>query len=188
MVWIALGVVMILLGAVSGAGYWRFSPKQGQAAPEIATSLEAPPTVALLVPPPDEPTIMPVAESAVAAPAAEAAATAPVAPVPQSLATTKPVAPADNVFVVRFDSKLTGLTRSGLRALHGALRAADKGHKVKIEIAGCEDHDNVPTGLDCASLARGLKWILAHRGMNHPADLVASFHPSTIATAGWFVF
>lgn len=201
MVSVALGAAA-LLGAAAGAGYWQINSKQREVAPEVATSLEARPTVALLVPaagppqpqpqfviglpqrsdkPPDEPTTMPVAAPAVAAPASEAAASVPMAPGPQALATARPVAaPADNVFVVRFDSKLPGLTPSGLRALDAALRAADKGHKVRIEIAGCEDHGNLPTGIDCAALTRDLKWILADRGVDHPSNLIASLYPPPI--------
>jgi hypothetical protein len=201
MVWIALGVT-VLLGAVAGAGYWRINPNQGEVAPEVAPSLKTPPTIASTVPatvpplpprlvvglpqlgeqrPPDEPTTMPVAEPPVAAPVAEAPASVPAAPVRQALATAKTVTtPRDDVFVVRFDSKLPGLTPSGLRALNAALRAAEKGRKVRIQIDSCEDHDSVPTGIDCAALTRGLKSILADRGVDHPADLIASPHPPFI--------
>ena len=203
MVWVALGVT-VLLGAVAGAGYWQINPKHGQVAPEVAASLKMPPNSALPVPamvpsrpppqlvvdlaqlgdkpPPDEPTTTPVAAPPVAAPAAEAPASVPVAPVPQALAAAKPVAaPRDDIFVVRFDSKLPGLTPSGLRALDAALRAADKGRKVRIQIDGCEDHDSMPTGIDCAARTRRLKWILADRGVEHPADLIASLYPQTIS-------
>jgi hypothetical protein len=204
MAWIALGVT-VLSGAVAGAAYWRIHPKQREVAPEVAASLLAPPVPAMVPPQPpprlvvglpqlgnrqaDEPAILPVAAPPVAAATAEAPPSVPAGPVPQDLATAKPVAaPADNVFVVRFDSKLPGLTPSGLRALDAALRAVDKGNKVRIEIAGCEDHDSTPKAIDCAALARGLKWILAHRGVNHRADLIDSLRPPTIPTAGWFAF
>jgi hypothetical protein len=202
MVSVALGAAA-LLGAAAGAGYWQINSKQREVAPEVAMSLEARPIVALLVPatgppqpppqlvvglaqpgnkpPPGEPTTMPVAAPAVAVPASEAPASVPAVPIPHAVSTAKPVAaPADNVFVVRFDSKFPGLTPSGLRALDAALRAADKGHKVRIEIAGCEDHDNTPTAIDCAALTRGLKWILADRGVDRPADLIASLYPPPI--------
>jgi hypothetical protein len=199
---ISLGVT-VLLGAVIGVGYWLIYPQQGQSAPEFATPLETPPTVASPTPapvppqpplqlaigmpwlnskqPPDEPTILPVADPPVAAPAAEALASVPEALVPQVFATANPVAgPADSVFVVRFDSKLPGLTPSGLRALSAALQAVSKGHKVRIEIAGCEADYVVPKGIDCPALTRGLKSILVRRGVDHPTELIASTHPPTI--------
>jgi hypothetical protein len=203
MMWVALGV-SVLVGAVAGVGYWRINPKQGQVAPEVATSLKTPPNSALPVPamvpprpppplvvglrqledkrPPDEPTTLPVAAPPVAASAAEAPASFAVATVPQALAAAKPAAaPRDDVFVVRFDSKLPGLTPSGLRALDAALRAADQGRKVRIQIDGCEDHDSMPTGIDCEVLTRRLKWILADRGVDHPAHLIASQYPPPIS-------
>ena len=140
MVCVALGVAA-LLGAAAGAGYWRINSKQREIAPEIAMSLEARPTVASLVPatgspqppsplvvglaqlgsnpPPDEPTTTPVVAPPVAVPAAEASASAPAVPIPHAVSTAKPVAaPSDDVFVVRFDSKLPGFdavrsTRAG---------------------------------------------------------------------------
>jgi hypothetical protein len=151
---VTLGV-MVLLGVVVGADYWRNNPKQGP-----ATAVAAPPVAAL---------------------DAEAAGSVRVAPVRQALTAAKPVAaPPNDVFVVRFDSKLPGLTPSGLRALNAALRAADKGRKIWIEIDGCADHDNIPTDIDCAALARGLKRILAGRGVDHPADLIANPYPPRI--------
>jgi hypothetical protein len=193
-VWIALAAT-VLLGAVAGIGYW-LHPKQAKVAPEIALKTSptiSPPVTGTVSPrpppvlvvglkrllgdkrPPDKPTAAPIAAPPGAAPAADAAAAVPVVPVPQALATEKPVAtPADNVFVVRFDSELPGLTPSGLRTLNAALRAAEKGRKIRIEIAGCEDHDSVPTGIDCAALTRRLKWILADRGREHPATLIAN--------------
>src|SRR5258708_4962129 len=60
LVWIILGVT-VLLGAVAGAGYWRIYPKQGEGAPEVATSLKTPPTIALTVPamiPPPPPRLL----------------------------------------------------------------------------------------------------------------------------------
>jgi hypothetical protein len=202
LVWITLGV-MVLLGAVVGVGYWRIYPKQGQVAPEIATPLKTAPTVATPVPemvppqpmpqlviglpqlvikqPADEPTILPVADPPAATPAAEAPASVPEALVPQAFTTANAVAAsADNVFVVRFDSKLPGLTPSGLRALNAALRAVNEGRNVRIEIAGCEAHYSMPTGIDCAALTRGLKSILVHRGVDRPADRIASPYPPTI--------
>ena len=202
MVSVALGVAA-LLGAAAGAGYWQINAKPREVAREVATSLEARSTVAAIVPateapqsppqlvvglaqlgdkpPPDEPTSVPVAVPTVAAPAAEAPTSAPAVPIPHAVSPAKPVAAlADDVFIVRFDSKLPGLRPSGLRALDAALRAADKGHKVRIEIAGCEDRDNMPAGIDCVALTRGLKWILAGRGVDHPADLIASLYsPAT---------
>jgi hypothetical protein len=189
---------------VAGVGYWRINPKQGQVTPEVAMSLKTPPNSALPVPamvpprpppplvvglrqlddkrPPDEPTTLLVAAPPVAASAAEAPASFAVVTVPQALAAAKPAAaPRDDVFVVRFDSKLPGLTPSGLRALDAALRAADKGRKVRIQIDGCEDHDSMPTGIDCEVLTRRLKWILADRGVDHPAHLTASLYQPPVS-------
>jgi hypothetical protein len=98
------------------------------------------------------------------------------AEVPQVPATEKPVAALrdDNVFVVRFDSKLPGLTPTGLRALDAALRANDAGLNVRIAINGCDSGDSAPNGVDCAKLIRWLKRILVNRGVNHPAKLIAN--------------
>ena len=198
---IILGVA-VLLGVV-GIGCWQIYPKQGQMTPEIGAPLETPPIVASPVfpmvsqepptrlvvglpqlgnkPPPDEPATPPVAEPQVATPATEAPALILEAAIPQAFVPANiVVGPADNVFVVRFDSKLPGLTPSGLRTLDGALRAANKGRKVHIEIAGCAAHDGIPTGRDCAALTRSLKSILAHRGVDHPADLIISQYPPPI--------
>ena len=116
-----------------------------------------------------------------ATPATEAPALILEAAIPQAFVPANiVVGPADNVFVVRFDSELPGLTPSGLRTLDGALRAANKGRKVHIEIAGCAAHDGIPTGRDCAALTRSLKSILAQRGVDHPADLITSPYPPPI--------
>jgi hypothetical protein len=198
MVLVTLGVI-VLLGAVAGASYWRVNPQQGQAEPEVATFFETSPNGTLPVPttvPPrltrlvvglpllgdqpraDEPPTAPVAAPPVTALDAEATGPVPMALAPQALAAAKPVAaPPDDVFVVRFDSKLPGLTPSGLRALDAALRVANKGRKVRIEIDGCVGHDNMPTDIDCAALTRSLKRILADHGVDHPADLIASLYP-----------
>ena len=120
--------------------------------------------------PPDDLTTVPAIVPAVSTLAAEAPASAPIA---RSAA-------GGNVFVVRFDDKLTALTPTGLRALDAALRAAEGGRRIKIEIAGCEDRDSTPAGVDCAALARGLKWILAQRGVTHPGNLVARLDPTTV--------
>jgi hypothetical protein len=100
----------------------------------------------------------------------------PSAEVPQVPATEKPVAALrdDNVFVVRFDSKLPGLTPTGMRALDAALRADDAGLNVRIAIKGCDSGDSAPNGADCAQLIRWLKRILVNRGVNHPAKLIAN--------------
>jgi hypothetical protein len=100
----------------------------------------------------------------------------PSAEVPQVSATEKPVAALrdDNVFVVRFDSKLPGLTPTGLRALDAALRANDAGLNVRIAINGCDSGDNPPNRVDCAQLIRWLKRILVKRGVNQPAKLIAT--------------
>jgi hypothetical protein len=100
----------------------------------------------------------------------------PSAETPQVPATEKPAAAqrGDNVFVVRFDSKVPGLTPTGLRALNAALRANDAGRKVQIAIEGCDSSDSAPNGVDCAELVRRLKRILANDGVDHPAKLIVS--------------
>jgi hypothetical protein len=98
------------------------------------------------------------------------------AEVPQVHATEKPAAALrdDNVFVVRFDSELPGLTPTGLRALDAALRANDAGLNVRIAIKGCDSGDSAPNGVDCAQLIRWLKRILVNSGVDHPAKLIAN--------------
>ena len=100
----------------------------------------------------------------------------PSAEVPQVPATEKPVAALrdDNVFVVRFDSKLPGLTPTGMRALDAALSADDAGLNVRIAIKGCDSGDSAPNGVDCAQLIRWLKRILVNSGVHHPAKLIAN--------------
>lgn len=96
--------------------------------------------------------------------------------VPQVPATEKPAAALrdDNVFVVRFDSKLPGLTPTGMRALDAALRADDAGLNVRIAIKGCDSGDRARNGVDCAQLIRWLKRILVNSGVDHPAKLIAN--------------
>jgi hypothetical protein len=108
-------------------------------------------------------------------PPAAAAETA-AAPVPRAPAPEPPAAAPrdDNLFIVRFDSKLLGLTPSGIRALDAALRAADAGRPVRIAIEGCEDRDTIPEGVDCTDRTQRLKRILADRGVDHPAQLIAA--------------
>lgn len=193
----------MLLASVGGVGYWRIYPKQPQFAPQIAAPFKAPPTVtspvtAIVSPrpsprlvigmpqladnhPSDEPATPLVAAPPMTTPAAEAPASVPATAIPQVLAAASPDAtPADNIFVVRFDSKLPGLTPSGLRTLNAALRATNKGEKVRIEIDGCAAHYGLPTGIDCPALTRSLMRILAHRGVDHPANLVASADRPTL--------
>ncbi|HZK92027.1 MAG TPA: hypothetical protein VFC56_17945 [Stellaceae bacterium] len=127
--------------------------------------------------PPQPPAPAPPQQPAPApAPAAAAsAAPVPTAPVPPAPAAEKPAAAPrdDDIFVVRFDSKLPGLTPTGIRVLKAALRASDAGREVRIAIEGCEDRDSVPEGADCAELTRRLKRILAESGVDHPAELIA---------------
>jgi hypothetical protein len=197
--WIALGIAALL--AIGAGGYWFMGPGQKQASvrpkpppvtmPAPGPNLVTPPLAQGLPPatnqPPPEATKPPVAAPPPAAsdpsptvasvpPATEPAP--PAAPVPEAApapATEKPAAgpPGGDVFVVRFDNKLPGLTPTGLRALNAALRAAHGGHKVQIAIDGCRSGDTAPTGVDCAELTRRLKWILTDRGVHHPADLIA---------------
>ncbi len=200
-VWITLGVAVLL--GVMGVTYWPIYPKKGQIVPEIATPLETLPTAASPVlamvpqeapsrlviglpelgnkPPRDEPATPPVAAPPVATPVAETPAPVPEAGVPQAFVPANiRAAPADDVFVVRFDSKLPALTPSGLRALDAPLRAVSKGRKIRIKIGGCATHGGIPAGQDCAALTRSLKSILAHRGVDHPAGLIASVDPPMI--------
>lgn len=113
-----------------------------------------------------------------AAPAAEATAPpapVPSGPVPQVPAKDKPSAarPDHDVFIVRFDSKLPGLTPTGIRALDAALKAADAGRKVRIAIEGCDSGGVAPNGVDCAELTDRLRRMLVHRGVDRPDDLIA---------------
>jgi hypothetical protein len=100
----------------------------------------------------------------------------PSAEVPQVPATEKSVAALhdDKVFVVRFDSKLPGLTPTGLRALDAALRANDAGLNVSIAIKGCDSGDSPANGVDCDQLIRWLKRILINSGVSHPAKLIVN--------------
>jgi hypothetical protein len=201
-VWIALGIVAVLAVAAGGY-YWLFNPGQKQIAAATPAALPTPePAPSRLVsppsnnqPPPSEATTPPVAALAppVTAPTPVAAAEPPpaVAPSPPPVTEQAPAAvsapeapqapaatPDNDVFVVRFDSKLPGLTPTGLRALNAALRAAHAGRKVRIVIEGCDGTDTAPNGVSCAELTRRLKWILTDRGVHHPADLIAdSSHP-----------
>ena len=161
-------------------------------APEIAPARSAPQlTVGLLSPdnqpPPDEANTPLVAASSPMVASDHVISSLPPiteevpiavasAEVPQVRATEKPVTALrdDNVFVVRFDSELPGLTPTGLRALDAALRANDAGLNVRIAIKGCDSGDSAPNGADCAQLIRWLKRILVNRGVNHPAKLIAN--------------
>ena len=98
---------------------------------------------------------------------------------------TRPLANSDNslspssdsdVFVVRFDAKLAGLTPTSIRTLHAALKALGEGHKVQIAIEGCEANDSAPEDADCLGRTRRLKRILSDDGVSHPADLIAKSH------------
>jgi hypothetical protein len=146
------------------------SPDNQPPPDEAITPLVAasPPMVASDQPPTVTSSLPPITEQVpIAVPSAE---------VPQVPATEKPVAALrdDNVFVVRFDSELPGLTPTGLRALDAALKANDAGLNVRIAINGCDSGDSAPTGVDCAQLIRWLKRILVNRGVNHPAKLIAN--------------
>jgi hypothetical protein len=89
---------------------------------------------------------------------------------------TGPPATGGNVFVVRFDDKLTGLTPTSIRILGAALKALGAGHKVQIAIEGCDESDGVPEGAGCVERTRRLKRILSDDGVSHPADLIARSH------------
>jgi hypothetical protein len=127
-----------------------------QAPAEAAVSNEAP-AAAPQSPPP-------------APPEPEQTAVAPAAAAPEKSA---PAARGKNVYVVRFDSKLPGLTPTGVRALNAALRALDEGREVQIAIEGCETRDSVPEGADCAARVRRLKRMLTERGVDYPDELIA---------------
>jgi hypothetical protein len=84
-----------------------------------------------------------------------------------------PQAQDDDVFVVRFDNKLTGLTPTSIRTLKGALKALSEGRKVQIAIEGCQASDSAPAGVVCLERTRRLKRILSDDGVSHPAELIA---------------
>jgi hypothetical protein len=85
----------------------------------------------LATPSPEPPPAIAASEPAVAA-----------SPMPASAKSddSAPPSPDSDVFVVRFDSKVAGLTPSSIRTL----KALGKGHKVQIAIEGCEAGDSAP--------------------------------------------
>jgi hypothetical protein len=105
----------------------------------------------------------PAAETAVASAAPQAQGTQQATAAPRD----------DNVFIIRFDSKLPALTPSGARMLDAALIAAKSGHNVRILIEGCENRDSAPNSTNCANRTRSLERMLAQRGLDHPARLFA---------------
>jgi outer membrane protein OmpA-like peptidoglycan-associated protein len=107
------------------------------------------------------------------APAEPAVADLPTSPSAKPDVSSSPSTDGD-VFVVRFDNKLTGLTPSSIHTLKTALKALDEGHKVQIAIDGCEGGDNAAGGTVCAERTRRLKRILSDDGISHPADLLAT--------------
>jgi hypothetical protein len=154
-------------------------PQQQAAVSAAPAATPAPPQQPAPTPEPQQQAAVSAAPAATPAPTPEppqqqAAAPATAISVPTAPAGEKPAAPRDgNLFVVRFDSKLPGLTPSGIRALDAALRASDAGRDVQIAIEGCQDPNSVPEGTDCAELTRRLKRILTESGVDHPADLIA---------------
>jgi hypothetical protein len=184
----ALGVAIVSAVAPAGA-YWWFNrastqltapsePPRSAASP--TSEVETKPVSADLtvgVPPrPIEPVDRAVPPLPATTREAEPAASTTPTPISEPPAAKPAVGPRDDVYRVRFDSKAIGLTPTGLRALEAALRAHDTGHKVRIAIEGCEAGEIPAAGGDCADLIRRLKWILADRGVEHPAALIANPH------------
>ena len=193
-VWVVLGAALISAVAVGG-GYWLIDSKAQHASTEVLPPLKSPvngvlaaPEVASTLPQPQltvglppliktpagEPTTPAAAPSPATAPAAETASSVPMPPASETPVTKPVAAPQDDVFRVRFDSKVPGLTPTGIRALDAALRAVDAGRKVRIAIEGCESGEGAANGVDCAALTRCLKRILTTSGVDHPGALIAS--------------
>jgi hypothetical protein len=115
-------------------------------------------------PSPDPPPPLTASEPAVAASSAPASAKSD---------DSAPPSPDSNVFVVRFDSKVAGLTPTSIRTLNAALKALGEGHKVQIAIDGCEAGDSAPEDANCVERTRRLKRILSDDGLSQPADVIA---------------
>jgi len=200
--WIALGVALVIIvGAATG--YWLFEAAQKQVPAEVAMPLQASPTVlpatetaptfsaprlARGLPSPDI-QLLPNEATAPPAPPVAARNQSPtaVSSLPSTTEQKPPIAaaveapqgpatelPSNEVFVVRFDSKLPGLTPTGLRVLDAALRASRASRDVRISIEGCDRRDNAPNGVDCAALTHRLKRILADRGIHQPDALIVA--------------
>jgi len=191
--WIALAIGGVA-AAAAGGSYWLMSPGQRPIAEKAAPVLKSPmpsvaPPEAASTPPshqlaaglplpsappaePATPTVMP--PPAAATKPADATAPGPQPTTPQAPQAKPALAPQQDVFRVRFDSKLPGLTPTGLRTLDAALRARDAGRKVQFTIEGCDGTDDAPKRTDCAELVRDLKRILVDSGFRQPAALIAS--------------
>jgi outer membrane protein OmpA-like peptidoglycan-associated protein len=105
-------------------------------------------------------------------PAEPAVADSPAPPLAKPDISSPPSTDSD-VYVVRFDDKLTGLTPTSIHTLKRALKALDEGHKVQIAIDGCEGGDGAAADAVCAERTRRLRRILSDEGVSHPADLIA---------------
>jgi hypothetical protein len=193
--WVSLGVAVISSVAAGGV-YWSFNREPTRVSAELAAPSKDPGNDALTNPevgkkpssselatevaqPVELRPLEPAEPAAAPAPvtALEAQTASSVAPPASEPPATKPApGPHDDVYRVRFDSKVPGLTPTGLRALNAALRALDAGREVRIAIEGCEDGDVPPTSADCAALTRRLKSILVDRGVQHPTALIAASH------------
>jgi outer membrane protein OmpA-like peptidoglycan-associated protein len=135
--------------------------------PTAASPTPAPTSTANLVAPSPEP------PPAVTPPAPPAVADTSAPPLARPEVGGSPSTDGD-VFVVRFNDQLTGLTPSSIHTLKTALKALDEGHKIQIAIRGCERGDKLAGGAVCAERTRRLKRILSDDGISRPADLLAS--------------
>jgi hypothetical protein len=192
-VWIIVGVGAVA-AVTAGGRYWLINSRARHIPAEVASAPRAPENAASPVsgvaptaqpehlvaglPPPVKP---PVDDNATPAPPpapapgqpAETVSPAATPPTSETSEAKAVATPSNDVFRVRFDSKVPGLTPTGIRTLDTALRALDNGRKVQIAIEGCDGTDGTSQRADCATLTRELKRILVDSGITHPAALIA---------------